>query len=148
MHISDIFRTFTPMKEQVTDISKVLLNIAEEMRLMRETINQQHTEITKLNRNIESLNHQLRKKNEEIAKLKKRLSKYETPDKNSGNSSTPPGKERMKDEIVRRTKTLRKPSGKKPGGQEGHKGHKLSCVDTPDEIIDDVPDYCTNCGET
>lgn len=136
------------MKEQVTDISKVLLNIAEEMRLMRETINHQHTEITKLNRNIESLNHQLRKKNEEIAKLKKRLSKYETPDKNSGNSSTPPGKERMKDEIVRRTKTLRKPSGKKPGGQEGHKGHKLSCVDTPDEVIDDVPDYCTNCGET
>ena len=148
MHISDIFRTFIPMKEQVTNISKVLLNIAEEMRLMRETINQQHTEITKLNRNIESLNHQLRKKNEEIAKLKKHLSKYETPDKNSGNSSTPPGKERMKDEIVRRTKTLRKPSGKKPGGQEGHKGHKLSCVDTPDEIIDDVPDYCTNCGET
>ena len=62
MHISDIFRTFIPMKEQVTDISKVLLNIAEEMRLMRETINQQHTEITKLNRNIESLNHQLRKR--------------------------------------------------------------------------------------
>lgn len=148
MHISDIFRTFIPMKEQVTDIPKVLLNIAEEMRLMRETINQQHTEITKLNRNIESLNHQLRKKNEEIAKLKKRLSKYETPDKNSGNSSTPPGKECMKDEIVRRTKTLRKPSGKKPGGQKGHKGHKLSCVDTPDEVIDDVPDYCTNCGET
>lgn len=148
MHISDIFRTFIPMKEQVTDISKVLLNIAEEMRLMRETINQQHTEITKLNRNIESLNHQLRKKNEEITKLKKRLSKYETPDKNSGNSSTPPSKECMKDEIVRRTKTLRKPSGKKPGGQEGHKGHKLSCIDTPDEVVDDVPDYCTNCGES
>ena len=102
--------------------------MAEEMRLMREAINQQHAEITKLNRNIESWNHQLRKKNEEIAKLKNRLSKHEDPDKNSGNSSTPPSKERMKDEIVRRTKTLRKPSGKKPGGQEGHKGHKLSCI--------------------
>ena len=56
------------MKEQVTDISKVLLNIAEEMRLMRETINQQHTEITKLNRNIESLNHQLRKKKRALKK--------------------------------------------------------------------------------
>lgn len=75
--------------------------MAEEMRLMREAINQQHAEITKLNRNIESLNHQLRKKNEEIAKLKNRLSKHEDPDKNSGNSSTPPSKERMKDEIVR-----------------------------------------------
>lgn len=53
------------MKEQITNMPKVLLNIAEEMRLMRETINQQHTEIPKLNRNIESLNHQLRKKNKE-----------------------------------------------------------------------------------
>ena len=122
--------------------------MAEEMRLMRETINLQYAEIAKLNRNIESLNHQLRKKNERITELEDRLSKYEGPDKNSGNSSTPPSKERMKDEIVRRTKTLRKPSGKKPGGQTGHKGHKLSCIDTPDEVIDDIPNYCTNCGES
>ena len=122
--------------------------MAEEMRLMRETINQQYAEIAKLNRNIESLNHQLRKKNERITELEDRLSKYEGSDKNSGNSSTPPSKERMKDEIVRRTKTLRKPSGKKPGGQAGHKGHKLSCIDTPDEVIDDSPNYCTNCGES
>ena len=54
----------------------------------------------------------------------------------------------MKDEIVRRTKTLRKPSGKKPGGQEGHDGHKLNCSYTPDEIMDDAPSYCTNCGES
>lgn len=52
----------------------------------------------------------------------------------------------MKDEIIRRTETLRKPSGKKPGGQEGHKSHKLSCVATPDEVVDDAPSYCANCG--
>lgn len=148
MCISDIFRTFIPMKEQVTDISKVLQNMAEEMQLMRETINQQHAEIAKLNRNIESLKHQLRKKNEEITELKDRLSKYENPEKDSSNSNTPPSKERIEDEIVRRTKTLRKSSGKKPGGQVGHKGHKLSCIDTPDEIVDDIPNYCTNCSES
>lgn len=148
MCISDIFRTFIPMKEQVTDISKVLQNMAEEMQLMREAINQQHAEIAKLNRNIESLKHQLRKKNEEITELKDRLSKYENPEKDSSNSNTPPSKERIEDEIVRRTKTLRKSSGKKPGGQVGHKGHKLSCIDTPDEIVDDIPNYCTNCGES
>ena len=104
------------MKEQVTDISKVLQDMTAEMRLMHETINQQYAEIAKLNRNIEALNRQIRKKDETIAKLTERLSKYETPKKNSGNSSTPPSKESMKDEIVRRTKTLRKPSGKKPGG--------------------------------
>ena len=127
------------MKDQVTDISKVLQDMTAEMRLMRETIDQQYAEIAKLNRNIEALNHQIRKKDEENARLKERLSKYEKPKKNSGNSSTPPSKESMKDEIVRRTKTLRKPSGKKPSGQEGHDGHKLSYSSAPDEIADDAP---------
>ena len=136
------------MKEQVTDISKVLQYMIAEMRLMRETINQQYAEIAKLNRNIEALNRQIRKKDEAIAKLTERLYKYEKPKKNSGNSSTPPSKESIKDEIVRRTKTLRKPSGKKPGGQEGHDGHKLSRSSAPDEIVDDAPNYCTNCGES
>ena len=148
MRISDVFRIHIPMEEQVTDISKVLQNMAEEMRLMRETINQQYVEITKLSCNIESLNNQLRKKNEEITESKDRLSKYENPDKSSSNSSTPPSKERMSDEILRRTKTLRRSTGKKPGGQAGHKGHKLSCIDTPDEVVDDIPNYCTNCGES
>lgn len=56
------------MKEQVTDISNVLQSMAEEMWLMRETINQQYAEITKLPCNIEALNLQIRKKNEIIAK--------------------------------------------------------------------------------
>ena len=136
------------MKEQVTDISKVLQDMTAEMRLMRETIDQQYAEIDKLNRNIEALNRQIRKKDEENSRLKERLSKYEKPKKNSDNSSTPPSKESMKDEIIRRTKTLRKPSGKKPGGQEGHDGHKLSCSSSPDEIVDDVSNYCSNCGES
>ena len=136
------------MKEQVTDISKVLKSLAEEMLSMRKTIDQQYSEIVRLSRNIEALNHQLRKKNEENAKLRERLSKYEHPDKNSGNSSTPPSKESMKDEIVRRTKTLREPSGKKPGGQNGHEGRKLYRSSTPDEVIDDIPNFCTNCGES
>ena len=42
------------MKEQVTDILKVLQDMTEEMRLMRETINQQYAEIVKLNRNIDA----------------------------------------------------------------------------------------------
>lgn len=77
MRISDVFRTFVSMKDQAMDISKVLLKMAEEMRSMRETINQQDAEIAELNRTFESLNNQHRKKNEEIAKLKKRLSQFE-----------------------------------------------------------------------
>ena len=99
-----------------------------EMRLLRETVNQQ-AEIVKLNRNINALNLQIRKKDTELTNLRERLSKYENPDKNSNNSSTPPGKDRMKDEIVRRTKTIRKPSGKKPGGKRDMTG--ISCLFLP-----------------
>ena len=68
-------------------------------------------------RKIRTLEQTLKKKDKEIGGLMRRLSKYEGPPKNSGNSNTPPSKEPVKDEIVRRTKSLRKPSGKKPGGQ-------------------------------
>lgn len=68
---------------------------------------------------MESYNVELHKRDKRIEELEKKLSSYETPDKNSGNSSTPPSKENMKDENIRRTKSLRKPTGRKPGGQQG-----------------------------
>ena len=84
------------------------------MRLLRATVNQQYAEIINLNRNINALNLQICKKDTELINLRERLAKYKKPDKNSNNSSTPPSKERMKDEVIRRTRNLRKPSGKKP----------------------------------
>ena len=59
-----------PMKEQVTDISKVLQGITEDMRLLRETVNQQYAEIIKLNRNINALNLEIRKKDTELINLR------------------------------------------------------------------------------
>ena len=101
MAFSDIFRTFVPVNEKVTDISEALLTMTEEMRLMRETIDSQHSDICQLNRNIDRLNAELHKRDKEIQDLKEKLAKYESPDKNSGNSSTPPSKENMKDENIR-----------------------------------------------
>ena len=66
MRISDFLCTFMPMKEQVTDISKVLQGMTEDMRLLRSTVNQQYAEIIKLNRNINALNLQIRKKDTEL----------------------------------------------------------------------------------
>lgn len=90
----------------------------------------------------------LKKKDKENAELRKRLSKYEGPPKNSGNSSTPPSKESMKDEIVRRTKSLRKPSGKKPGGQPGHKGNTLEMTASADRIVEESAETCDACGDS
>ena len=105
MRVSYFLCTFIPMKEQVTDISKVLQGMTEEMRLLCKTVYQQYAEIIKLNRNINALNLQIRKKDTELTNLRERLAKYENPDKNSNNSSTPPSKERMKDEVIRRTRS-------------------------------------------
>ena len=81
------------MKEQVTDISKVLQDMTAEMRLLRETVGQQYAENVKLNRNINALNLEICKKDTELINLRERLDKYENPNKNSNNSSTPPSKE-------------------------------------------------------
>lgn len=127
------------MKEQVTDISEVLENLTSELRSTRETIDAQYTEIASLNRNVQKL----QKENRE---LRKRLERYEKPGKNSGNSSTPPSKEDMKDEVARRTKTLRKKSGLKPGGQPGHEGHTKGMAANPDVVEDCMSGYCVECG--
>ena len=136
------------MKEKVTDIPEAMQKLKNEMHSMRETIASQHSDICQLNRNIDALNVELRKRNKEIEQLKSKLSKYETPDKDSGNSSTPPSKEKTKDEIVRHTKTLRKPTGRKPGGQKGHEGSTLRVCQSPDKTEDVTANYCTKCGES
>ena len=148
MAVSDIFRTFVPVNQVVTDISKVLQTMTDEMRLMRETIASQHADICQLNRNIDKLNADLRKRDKRIEELEARLAKYEAPDKNSGNSSTPPSKESIRDEAIRRTKTLRKPTGRTPGGQKGHEGNTLKMTQTPDETEEVSANYCTRCGES
>ena len=127
------------MKETVTDISAMLKSLTSQVQSMQETIDAQHTEIASLNRNINRLTNENRI-------LRKRLSKYESPDKNSNNSSTPPSKESMEDEVVRRTKSLRTPSGLKPGGQPGHEARGKEMVERPDAIEERMSEYCRNCG--
>ena len=122
--------------------------MADEMRKMRETIDSQHADICRLNRNLDEVRQELRRSRKENEELKARLAKYEEPEKNSGNSSTPPSKESIVSETVRRTKSLRKPSGRKPGGQQGHDGSTLKATGTPDEVEDVSANYCTKCGSS
>ena len=59
---------------------------------------------------------------------------------NSSNSSMPPSSDKFK------TKSLRKKSGKKPGGQKGHRGSNLEITAEPDETVELRPEKCANCG--
>jgi transposase len=73
-----------------------------------------------------------------IAALERRLSL------NSGNSSKPPQSDGLKKPP--RTRSLREPSGRKPGGQKGHKGETLRQVTDPDATVDHYPGTCPQCG--
>ncbi|MDE6786795.1 MAG: IS66 family transposase [Muribaculaceae bacterium] len=143
------------MKQQVNDISAVLRGLSAQIESMQKTIDSQHATLCQINRTsqgqlkeIRDLKKILKKKDKELDELRQRLSKYEEPPKNSGNSSTPPSKERISDEIIRRTKSLRKPTGKKPGGQPGHDGSTLGLHETVDHIKNEKPDTCDECGES
>ena len=137
--MSNKITIFVSVKQQISDISAILVGLSEQLKSMQGTIDSQHAEICSLNRNIDKL----LKENRE---LRKRLEKYEKPPKGFGNSSTPPSKEPIKAEIERRTKSLRKKSERPIGGQFGHEGTTRKMVDTPDEIEDVSSRYCRECG--
>jgi len=80
----------------------------------------------------------------ENALLKERLSFYENP-KNSRNSSIPPSQDQNRPKP---NQSLRRSSGKKPGGQKGRKGKTLEMIATPDKIVALYPDYCHHCGSS
>ena len=73
---------------------------------------------------------------EQVALLLDRLNK------DSHNSSKPPSS----DNPGKKPQSLRKPSGKKTGGQKGHPGSTLSFAEEPDEVILHDPQQCQKCG--
>jgi hypothetical protein len=74
---------------------------------------------------IVSLESQVKELTEILTALESRLNQ------NSRNSSKPPSTDFFVKEKPN-PKSLRKKSGKKPGGQEGHPGTTLDMVDNPD----------------
>ena len=135
------------MNQQV-DIEKYLEEFRSEISRQRKTIKDLTDDVARLNRRIEAQNAEIKTLKSENKNLRERLSVYEDvqPPKNSGNSSVPPSKERMGDEIRRRTSSLREKSGKRPGGQPGHEGSTRMMSAQPDEIEDVQPNYCRECG--
>jgi transposase len=73
-----------------------------------------------------------------VLELEVRLSK------DSHNSSKPPSSDGLK-----KTSSLRRPSGKLPGGQAGHPGATLKRVLEPDEVVEHaLAERCQACGES
>jgi transposase len=87
---------------------------------------------------------QLAKRDELIAQLQQRIQVLEERlAKNSHNSHLPPSADR----FVRQPKSLRKKSGRKPGGQQGHPGSTLRFQSCPDEVMVHPVERCQHCQQ-
>ena len=62
--------------------------------------------------------------------------------KNSKNSSKPPSSDGYKKPSP---KSLRQKTGRKAGGQKGHKGHNLKMTTSPDQTIIHPVEFCRQC---
>ena len=74
----------------------------------------------------------------EVAELRRQLGQ------NSQNSSKPPSSDSPFAKPA--PKSLRRKSGRKPGGQPGHPGSTLALVEDPNERKRHEPGPCTGCG--
>lgn len=155
------------MAKQCTDTDEVLRMINQRLRKLEKSDSEKTEEIGRLNRiigqkdkEIHALKMDLASTKSELADAQTRIKELEgddgdednssgtsgKPEKNSSNSSVPPSQESIAARELRRTKSLRKPSGKPSGGQPGHKGHTLQTVAEPDVIVKHEPVYCKCCG--
>lgn len=95
---------------------------------------------------LEAENTRLREENkalrEQLRSLLQQLERSQVK-KDSHNSHNPPSQDKSK---PLKTKSRRKKSSRKPGGQKGHKGHHLQMVDNPDTVHIVKSDYCAKCG--
>jgi len=86
---------------------------------------------------VEKLTLSVQRLEDKVRDLEARLAQ------NSSNSSRPPSTDKLWDKPKR--KPPEGPSGRKPGGQPGHKGVTRDAL-VPDEVHDEAPDRCECCG--
>lgn len=107
-----------------------------EIDALSEHIGQLKAQIEKLQAEVSQLhyrNFQLQRRNAELEALVA---------KDSHNSSRPPSTDPP---WAKRTKSLRRPSGRRPGGQTGHHGSTLRLSAHPSRVVEHRPHQCHHC---
>ena len=108
---------------------EIIEMLIQSLKKQAETINELKQALNDAARTIDSLNQTIKELTEKLGK-------------NSQNSSKPPSSDGLKKPAP---KSLRIPSGKKPGGQAGHPGAHLAVFKEPDETIQHMPSACQGC---
>ena len=105
------------------ELLAVVVSLQSEMKAMRAAYEQRITELEAENKALKT-------------RVKDLEAQLRT---DSQNSSKPPSSDGL---AKKTTRSLRRPSQRKPGGQPGHQGKTLDQVTDPDEIIRHEPPGC------
>jgi len=124
----------------------LIFRLFDELQQLRCTVKSLQDRVVSLeveNQKLSVENQKLREENnklrEEVKELTGKLAK------NSTNSSKPPSTDGYQKP---KPKSLRKPSGKKPGGQKGHLGTRLERTETSDHTVVHPLKQCQKCGKS
>ena len=115
--------------QQNIQLTQTVERLTAAMAAQQELLEQSEKRIAELTQTIEALN-------QKIAEL------TEQRNKNSRNSSKPPSTDGLSKPAP---KSLRKSSGRKVGGQKGHKGTNFCVTSKPDRIVPHMPSSCQGC---
>jgi len=90
-----------------------------------------------LQNNIQNLQNNIQQLHERLQEIERQLKM------NSRNSNKPPSSDGMK-----KIPKVRKPTGRKPGGQKGHEGKTLKMVAKPDKVKVHKVECCGSCSNS
>ncbi len=150
--LDSIIRLVDDLEARIEDLSA--LHVGAPQRLIRTQVATiKRLEQTVANKDKElveayQINHQLQAR---IRELEKSIEAEDSPaaelpvKRDSHNSNQPPSLD-LPWTKPKRTRSLRKISGLKVGGQPGHRGVTLQAVKTPDRIIVHAAENCLQCG--
>ncbi|HEX9132673.1 MAG TPA: IS66 family transposase [Ktedonobacteraceae bacterium] len=130
------------LQEQVRLLQEQIDTLQETSHVQEEVIGELQETKRLQGEVIRALQQQLGLQEQEIGLLKQQVQGLqERLKKDSHNSHLPPSSDR----FGRQPRSLRKKSGKKAGGQEGHAGNTLHLSETPDEVIVHAVERCGAC---
>jgi hypothetical protein len=140
--------------EELADQERILGHRQQQLiDVLRERNERQAQQLKRVKEKLwrqEPLNYQLRLR---VQELQAELQRWEAgeqtlargPQRDSHNSSQPPALDlpgAKAANSIRRTRSLRRKSGLKVGGQTGHPGATLLRVERPDRVVTHSPDSC------